>query len=235
MTRKSLLRRWTLFFVGAGIVLLALLGAWLLQNRQYRVISMAIAVLSCLPLFLRFERDRRMRAGELAVIATMIAVSVLGRAVFGFLPGFKPVTAIVILTGMALGAEAGFVTGSMSAILSNIFFGHGPWTPFQMMLWGGIGLFAGLLFAKKKKVHRGLMIAVGILGGVVFSLGMDIWSVFATEESFTLARYLFYVSVSFPQMLAYAISNVIFLLLLHVPILKQLNRIKTKYGIFSDG
>ena len=234
MLNKKWIRRRSLALSLLGIVLLIVLGIWLFHSRRYRVISIAIAALACLPVFLRFERNRRIRAGEIAVIATMVAISVLGRVIFGFIPGFKPVTAIVILTGMALGAEAGFVTGAMSAIVSNVFFGHGPWTPFQMFLWGSIGLLAGLLFARRKKANLLLMVLLGIFGGVVFSLIMDLWSVFSTEETFTLARYLFYVSTSLPQMLTYAVSNVIFLLVLHVPILQKLNRIKIKYGIFSE-
>lgn len=81
---------------------------------------------------------------KIALIAVMTAMSVAGRFVFAALPGFKPVTAVVVLCGMYLGADAGFICGALSALISNCYFGQGPWTPFQMLVWGIIGLVAGL-------------------------------------------------------------------------------------------
>ena len=106
------------------------IGVTLFNDRKYMLISVFIAFLSCLPFFVAFEKGRR-TGRELVVIAVMSAISIVGRIIFAPIPGFKPVSAIVIITGMALGAEAGFITGSMTALASNVFFGQGPWTPFQ--------------------------------------------------------------------------------------------------------
>lgn len=64
------------------------------------------------------------------------------------LPGFKPVAALVILSGVAFGGETGFLVGAMSMLTSNVLFGQGPWTPFQMFAMGLIGFFAGVCFQK---------------------------------------------------------------------------------------
>ena len=77
----------------------------------------------------------------------MVALSVTGR----FIPFFKPVTALTVLTAVYLGGEAGFLCGALSAVISNFWFGQGPWTPFQMLAWGMIGLFAGLLASPLKR------------------------------------------------------------------------------------
>lgn len=215
------------------IPLVIFVGVKLFKDRKYNIISMIIAFLSCVPFFIGFEKGRT-GARELVVIAVMIAISVVGRLIFAPIPGFKPVTAIVIITAIAFGPQAGFLTGSMSAIVSNIFYGQGPWTPFQMFVWGLIGLIAGLIFARDKKPNVILLVVIGILGGVMFSLLMDIWTTMSLDGGFNITRYLFYITSSLPFMAVYAISNVAFLLILTKPILEKLNRVKIKYGIFNS-
>ena len=150
-------------------------GVFAFRGKAYLPVSVCIALLSCLPFFLAFEKKNG--NVQLAVIlAVMTALSVLGRFAFAAIPHFKPVSAIVIITGMYLGAQSGFLCGALSAVLSNILFGQGPWTPFQMLAWGLIGLFAALLggILKKNKIALAVF---GALAGVFYSLIMDIWTV----------------------------------------------------------
>lgn len=207
-------------------------GVWLFNDRKYNVISMAIALLSCVPFFIRFEKGKS-GAREVVVIAVMTAFSVIGRLIFSPIPGFKPVTAITIIAGIALGAESGFMVGSLTAIVSNIFFGQGPWTPFQMFVWGVLGFLSGLIFYKKQTSNRFILAVIGLVGGIAYSMLMDIWTTVSMEGTFNISRYLFYISSSFPFMAIYAVSNVVFLFVLAKPFLEKLNRIKTKYGIFQ--
>jgi energy-coupling factor transport system substrate-specific component len=100
-----------------------------------------------LPFALVFE-GRGPKARELVVIAVMVAIAVVGRAAFFMLPQFKPVVAIVIIAGAALGPESGFICGALSGFVSNFLFGQGPWTPWQMFAFGMIGFFAGLIFGR---------------------------------------------------------------------------------------
>ena len=44
-----------------------------------------------------------------------------------------------------LGGAPGFMVGAIAALASNLFFGQGPWTPWQMVGWGGVGLFGAAL------------------------------------------------------------------------------------------
>lgn len=219
-----------IFFIVIPLVIW--FGVWLFNDRKYNVISMAIALLSCVPFFIRFEKGKS-GAREVVVIAVMTAFSVIGRLIFSPIPGFKPVTAITIIAGIALGAESGFMVGSLTAIVSNIFFGQGPWTPFQMFVWGIIGFLSGLCFYKKQTSNRFILAVIGLVGGIAYSLLMDIWTTVSMEGTFNISRYLFYISSSFPFMAIYAVSNVVFLFVLAKPFLEKLNRIKTKYGIFQ--
>ena len=206
------------------------LGVWLLRDRKYNLISMAVALLSCVPFFVRYEKGKN-SARETVVIAVMTAFSVVGRLIFTPIPGFKPVSAVTIITGIALGPEAGFLVGSLSAIVSNIFFGQGPWTPFQMFVWGMIGFLSGVIFRKREKPNKILLCTVGALSGVLFSLVMDIWTTLTIDGGFLPSRYLAAIVSALPFMVVYAASNVIFLLILTKPFLEKLNRLKIKYGI----
>lgn len=227
--KKKNILSYAIYF--AAIPAVIVLGVALFNDGKYNLISMAIALLACVPSFVRFEKGRN-TARELVALAVMIALSVVGRVIFAPLPGFKPVTAIVIITGMAFGAQAGFLTGSMSAVVSNFYFGQGPWTPFQMFVWGFIGFLAGVIFRNPdKKPNLILLSLAGVLGGVLFSLMMDVWTTLSWGE-FLLSRYIMFVGSSLPFMAIYAVSNVIFLLVLARPLLSKLNRVRVKYGIF---
>jgi uncharacterized membrane protein len=206
-----------------------LLGTLVFKEKQLAFLSLVVAILSCVPFFMSFERNNQ-SIHKLVIIAVMVAMSVAGRFIFAPIPHFKPVTAIVVITAMYFGSEAGFLTGALSAVISNFYFGQGPWTPFQMFTWGLLGLLAGLL-AKQLKASKLLLAVYGVFAGVAFSLIMDAWMVLWYQEGFPIQIYLAsIVSASYVTVI-YAVSNVIFLLFLSEPMGKKLSRIKIKYGL----
>ena len=209
--------------------LLAIGGAFVFKDKFYAWVTIAAVLLACLPFFIRFEK-KETDAKTLILIAVMIALSVVGRFIFAPLPGFKPVTAMTVLTAMYFGSDAGFMTGALTAVISNFYFGQGPWTPFQMYSWGIIGLIAGI-FAEKLKKSKVFLSIFGALSGILYSLLMDIWTVLWADGYFNFARYLAALVSSLQFTVIYAVSNVIFLLLLSKPTGKILQRVKTKYGI----
>lgn len=219
--------KYALLFLGIPLVLA--LGASVFKGKQSAFISLAVVILAFVPFFMTFER-RETNTRRLVVIAVMTALSVAGRFLFAVLPGFKPVTAIVVITAVFFGGEAGFLTGALSALLSNFYFGQGPWTPFQMFAWGMLGLLAGLL-ARPLKRSRWLLALYGVFAGAAYSLLMDVWSALWYDNTFHWGLYGAAVASSLPFMVEYAVSNVIFLLLLVKPIGEKLERIRVKYGL----
>lgn len=209
--------------------LLAIGGAFVFKDKFYAWVTLAALLLACLPFFIRFEK-KETDAKTLILISVMIALSVVGRFIFAPLPGFKPVTAMTVLTAMYFGGDAGFMTGALTAVISNFYFGQGPWTPFQMFSWGIIGLVAGI-FAEKLKKSKVFLALFGALSGILYSLLMDIWTVLWADGYFNFTRYLAALVSSLQFTAVYAVSNVIFLLLLSKPTGKILQRVKTKYGI----
>lgn len=204
---------------------LAVFGSIAFDRKRHIVISLAIAVFSLLLFAAGFER-KSTGTRRLVIVSVMTALCFAGR----FIPVLKPVTALTIITALYLGGEAGFLVGSLSAVLSNFYFGQGPWTAFQMLAWGLIGLMAGVL-AKPLKKSKILLIIYGIFAGAAYSFVMDIWSVLSYAESFDIRLYLGKVVTSLPFMALYIASDVLFLMLLSEPFGEKLERIKVKYGV----
>lgn len=211
------------------IPLVIITGTVFFGRQSYPVVSAVVAVLACVPFFLTFEREKNTR--KLVLLAVMVALSVAGRFIFAPIPFFKPVSAIVILAGMYFGAQFGFLTGALSAVISDFYFGQGPWTPFQMFAWGLIGLLAGLLSNSLIK-NRILLIIYGAFSGVLFSLIMDIWTVLSLDGGdFNISRFIAATTTALPIIGIYVVSNVIFLLILSPLFNKKIERLKTKYGV----
>ena len=214
------------------IPLTILAGVYLLDDRRFYFISTLIIFQTLLPFMLIFE-GRRPQAREVVVIAVLVGIAVAGRSAFFMLPQFKPVLALVIIGGVAFGGEAGFLIGAMTMFVSNMFFGQGPWTPWQMFAAGVIGLLAGVLFHKgwlrrspvPLAVFGGL-VTVLIYGGIMSPASVFIWQSNPTAEM--LRASLLY---GLPFNLLHGGATVFFLLLVSRPMLEKLDRIKQKYGI----
>ncbi|MBQ4311836.1 MAG: ECF transporter S component, partial [Oscillospiraceae bacterium] len=108
--------------------------------------------------------------------------------------------------------------------------GQGPWTVFQMLAWGLIGMLAGIM-AKPLKQNRILLLLYGLIAGISYSFIMDIWTVLAYSEGFSWELYLAALTTAVPYTISYAVSNVLFLALLADPFGEKLERIKKKYGV----
>ena len=99
-----------------------------------------------------------------------------------------------------------------------------------MLAWGLIGLFAGLL-SKPLRRSKLLLYLYGILSGIGYSMVMDIWTTVWTYGEFSLRQYAAAVISSMPYPVVYAVSNLIFLMLLAKPFGEKLARIGKKYGL----
>lgn len=212
------------------IPLLIFLGITLYEDRNYGVFSMMIAIIACIPFFYKYEKTKP-QAREVVMVAIFCTMAILSRVIFAFLPAFKPVTAIIILSGMAFGREAGFMNGALTALCSNMFFGQGPWTPFQMLSWGLIGYLAGWLNQHHHLEQPRYLYPFAAFSGIFYSVLMDVWSALSIDRAFYLSRYLSLLLTSLPFMAAYVCSNIVFLAVLWKTVMRKINRIKMKYGV----
>ena len=196
---------------------------------KYALASVFISVLALVLTALGYEK-RSTNLRRTVLISVMTALSVIGRFIFAPVPAFKPITAMIVITGMWLGPGAGFACGAFTALISNIYFGQGPWTPFQMTAFGLIGLGSGLL-AKPLRRYVPLLLGYGLIAGVIYSFIMDVWNVLWLGEGFSLELYKASLLTAVPYTIMYALSNVIFLVILAPLFRRKMLRLLYKYGI----
>ena len=144
--RKRLALTAVLIFlvIPALIALTVFLGS----KRLYMPLSLLILVMIMAPFFMIFER-RKPRATEVVLIAMMSALTVASHTFFHIAFPVQIGTAMVIISGISLGPEAGFLIGAMSRFVCNFYMGQGAWTPWQMFCWGLLGFLAGLAFNRE--------------------------------------------------------------------------------------
>lgn len=130
--------------IPALIALTVFLGS----KRLYMPLSLLILVMIMAPFFMIFER-RKPRAREVVLIAMMSALTVASHTFFHIAFPVQIGTAMVIISGISLGPEAGFLIGAMSRFVCNFYMGQGAWTPWQMFCWGLLGFLAGLAFNRE--------------------------------------------------------------------------------------
>lgn len=227
----------SLFLIIFVIPFLIFFGIFFLNDRSESFIALCIIGAAMIPFAMVFE-DRKPQARELLLIAVMAGIAVVGRMAFFMLPQFKPVSAIVIITGISLGAEAGFLTGVVAGFVSNFFFGQGPWTPWQMFAFGIIGFLAGILFRGKRKKYAQNRVLLCCYGGVatlvIYGILMDTSSVTMFLGKLNWKAYLAVYVSGFPFNVLHGLSTIVFLFFLAKPMERKLERIKKKYGILEQ-
>lgn len=235
-TRKGMGRRTRLAAVVilVFIPLLIAFGIVFLRGRSYYFISICVIVAAMIPFFAIFE-DRRPQARELVLISALVVIATAGRAVFFMLPHFKPVTALVIVAGVGLGAEAGFLAGAMTGFVSNFFFGQGPWTPWQMFAFGVIGFLAGLLFERRGREGQVPLVRLCLFGFLatvgIYGLLLDTSTALSVLDGLTWQSALACYVAGVPVNVTHGVSTVVFLLVCAQRMLKKISRMRRKYGL----
>lgn len=216
------------------IPLTIFIGIYYLGDKKYYFISLLIILETMIPFGFAFE-NRKPKARELVIISALCAIGVAGRTVFFMLPQFKPVAAIVIISGVAFGGETGFLVGAITAFVSNFFFGQGPWTPWQIFSFGIIGFLAGIMFQKgilrKTKTDMcvfGFLVTFIIYGGIMNPASVIMW-----QSNININMVLSSYVMGMPFDFIHAVSTVFFLFFAAEPMLEKLERIKIKYGLIE--
>ncbi len=168
----------------------------------------------------------------LALVAAMAGLAVVGRLAFAAFPNVKPTTDIILLSGYALGGAPGFAVGAITPVVSNIFMGHGPWTPWQMVAWGGVGVSGALLAraTRGRELGRWPLALACAVAGAGFGAVMDTyqWTLAAEQD---LATWIAVSASSLPYNLAHVIGNVVFCLLIGPGLLRALSRYRRRFEV----
>ncbi|MDR3052574.1 MAG: ECF transporter S component [Coriobacteriales bacterium] len=212
------------------LVPIALLLCALFATGVTTLLTFVVAVVAIVPFFARFERGG-MRPRDIMPVVVLAALAVASRMVFALLPNSKPFSAIIIVAGACFGKRSGFMVGALAALVSNMFFGQGPWTPWQMYLFGMMGYMAGVLASRGwlKKPWVGCL--YGAVATLLFGILFDTYFVVAYLHAASWQSALVGYAGGLPFNVMHTVSTVVFLALIYAPWTSKLTRIKAKYGI----
>ncbi len=197
---------------------------------SWQLASFALLGLALAGCFAWYERSQP-SSRTVALVATLAALATLGRLAFAPIPDVKPTTDIVLLAGFALGAAPGFAVGATAAFASNIFFGQGPWTPWQMLAWGLCGIAGGLLALPGRRIPRIPMALICAAAGFGYGFVLDLYTWIGYGGRHTLAQYLFIEGEAFPFNLAHAIGNFVFYLAFGPALVRALQRFRLRLDV----
>jgi prenyltransferase/squalene oxidase-like repeat protein len=178
--------------------------------------------------FAWYERSRP-TSQVVALVAALAAVAIAGRIAFAALPNVKPTTDIVIFAGFALGPAPGFAVGGLAALVSNFWFGQGPWTPWQMAGWGMCGILGAGLAVVRPRAGR-FTLAVVCAGAAVIYGALLNFSLMATYGGDLSLRYFLALEArAVPFEAAHAIGNATLALLAGPAIVRMLTRFRARF------
>ncbi len=203
-------------------------------DRLYLIVSMALIVLAIVIFVRGFER-KKPGTKDVVLISVMVSLAVVGRLVFFMIPQFKPCAAIVIITGIMLGRQAGFLCGVLTAFISDLFFGMGPWTVWQMIAFGIIGVLSAIIFSSERIEKMGdfgkliLCIYGFVVTFFVYGIIMDTATVFMVTDKPTLKVFMATYASGIIFNMIHGISTFIFLYLMANPLSKKIKRVLIKY------
>lgn len=212
-----------------------LTGAFFLGDRSYYVSSFLVLFYILGAFFLSFEK-RKPQAGDIVVIAVLCALAVVCRGIFLGIPNIMPAAAVIIIAGIELGAQAGFLVGAVTMFCSNFFASQGPWTPWQMFAYGLMGFLAGVCYKKgilKKTLRSTGMFAVVVTVLVTGPL-LDTSTLLMGSTEMTAERAAAAYLAGLPVNLLHSGGTLLGLAVLLRTLTEKLERIKVKYGVMGN-
>lgn len=247
-------KKTTLLFIEiisiVAVPLVIAVGA-VFDSDKTALLCLVVVGLSLLLFFMGYEHGAP-RLRDTMPVAVLAALAAAGRILFAAVPQFKPVSAIAVIAGAALGRRNGFMVGALAALVSDFVFGQGPWTPWQMYAWGLIGYLGGVLAQigafngvipvlsvfnshMRLKTLIGLLplVLYGLFSGYLYGLIINLWSIigFYHPQDITQAVILYAAAVPFDTV--HGIATVFFLIVLFGPWTRKIERIKRKYALMK--
>jgi energy-coupling factor transport system substrate-specific component len=178
--------------------------------------------------FAWYERSRP-ASQVVALVAALAALAVAGRVAFAALPNVVATTDVVIFSGFALGPAPGFAVGALAGLVSNLWLGQGPWTPWQMAGWGMCGVLGAALAVVRPRAGRLVLAAVCALAGIAYGALLN-FSLMATYGGdLSLQRFLALESRAVPFDAAHAIGNATLALVAGPAMVRMLTRFRQRF------
>lgn len=230
---KNKIIPYLLIFALSPVVVLA--GAFLLKEKNYYITAILVMIIATIPFFLKLKK-KNLGAREIVIMASISAIAVASRVAFFQVPQVKPMCAILIISAIVFGKEIGFCLGALSMFLSNLFFGQGAFTPFQM-LGMGMAIYVATFLCENKKIKKSKLF-ISITGGfvcfIVYGLIVDFGSVLLMTRDLNIKSVISIYSSGAVFNLIHGITTSLILFIGYKPVSEKLERIKIKYALFEE-
>ena len=204
--------------------------------RHYYIVSILIIV-AAMGIFVWSFEKRKPKTIEIVTLGVLTGMAIVGRVIFFMTPQFKPCAAIIIITGIMLGKQSGFLCGCLTAFISDFFFGQGPWTPWQMIAFGLIGVLSAIVFSGKRQKHAEKRVLISIYGFfvtfVLYGLILDTATVVMYTDKPRLSTFLATYGAGIFFNFVHGLSTFVFLMILSQEMFRKIKRIKVKFDMFS--
>ena len=185
-------------------------------------------------LFARFE-ESAISSKEVALVGILAAITAAARIPFAALPNIQPCTFLIIATGIVFGPLTGVMVGSMTAAVSNMFLGQGPWTVWQMAGWGMVGLLSGFIGKRRPQIGPLGIAVLGAIFGMVYNTLMD-FSSWVWLYGLDPTKFLAVFSLGLPFGIVHSVGNVVFALALGKPVLFAFRRFQRRFHVaYTEG
>src|SRR3954447_13991852 len=195
---------------------------------SWQLTSFVILAVVLLGGFAWYERSRP-PSQVVALVAALAALAIVGRIAFAAFPNIKPTTDIVVFAGYALGPAPGFAVGAFAGLVSNFWFGQGPWTPWQMVGWGLCGVLGAALALGARNAGRLALAATCGFAAIAYGVLLN-FSIMATYGGdLSIQRFLVLETRAIPFDAAHAIGNVAFALLAGPAMVRMLTRFRERF------
>lgn len=208
------------------IILITISRNWVYDMMS--IITLLMMILTLGVMFYQFEKGK-ITSKEISLVAILSGVSAVSRVPFAAIPSVQPCTYLIICTGYVFGPVAGFMVGSTTALVSNMFLGQGPWTIFQMFAWGMVGVTAS--FLHKLNIKQFGLVVFGVIWGYLFGFIMNLWywTLYIYPHTIQTLGFTLLSNVWFDTL--HALGNAIFLIMLGEKTIKIFTRYKRRFHV----
>ena len=226
-------RTWQLLELPALLLVpTVMLACAFLEVRATALMTMMVTV-ACLGLFLVGYDASRPTLRQIMPTVVLASVAAAGRVLFAAVPDVKPVSAIAIVAGATLGRRQGFMTGALAALVSNVYFGQGAWTPLQMYAWGMVGYLAGVLSDAGAFRRPWAVYAWGFASALLYGAVLNGWHVLGFVRPLTWQTALAAFVAGVPLDIVHGAATVAFLVLIWAGWRRAIERVVGKYDLGS--
>ena len=175
-----------------------------------------------------YRAERKLDGSDPWIMLSILAIfAIAGRILLDPLPNIQPVTVVVLLTGIYYGAPRAFALAGIVALATNfLVLGHGPWTLFQVVGWGSIGVAGALLSDRlliDGKLNLNRLAVFAAVSGFVFNWIVSLSILMKTDPSMLIP----YVLSGLTFDMFHAAGNILFVAWMAEPLGEMMLRHQT--------